>query len=239
MRNFIIFAIISMFLGSCGVSFKEEPTDAEKAAAEKAAADEKAKTDLANYTYVKGYISSAFDLTVDDAKYADSEDFYTQQLDRLQEEAVVAGYDGWALKFDAEIGLVDLKSGMQVFVVATTKTGYAGETKVLQNGTFSVHFPTDGNESRYKIRAVKRINVELTNPDTKAEVKKVKWCYNFSANEQDVTIDEQQHPIILDTFYTRITKYACSVVSGGGIAIPTNPTAPVADAAPAASADVR
>lgn len=43
-------------------------------------------------TKIKGYLSNAFEITVDGEKYADSEAFYSAQIDRLAENATESGY---------------------------------------------------------------------------------------------------------------------------------------------------
>lgn len=167
---------------------------------------------------IDGYISNAFDLTVDDERYSDSEDFYTRELDRLTEEAVEAGYEDWKLTFDAKIGLVDLKYGMNVFVASPGNRGFAGQTTVSSNAGFYIAVPPAARDEAFSIRAVKRINVTLTPPDELRKTEKpVRWCYNFSAEISDVRVDGE--PLVLNNFKTRITKYACSVDSNG-IAIP-------------------
>ncbi len=168
-----------------------------------------------------GYVSAAFELTVNDQVYVDSEDFYTQQLGELETQAAEGGYEGWELKFEAEIGLADLKNGMRVYVVADEEKGYAKETDVKGDGTFSVEFPPDGT-GLYKVRANKRVGVTLTNPDPQAAAadKEVFWCYNFSAIDKEVKLEERDKPIILDKFVTKITRYKCSTSSSGGITIP-------------------
>ena len=170
---------------------------------------------------LKGYVSSAFDITVDGENYKDSEDFYSKEIDTLQTQADAAGYADWALTFDAKIGLDDLRDGMKVFVISSSVKGYAAQVGVDAGGRFNVTFPATEN-AKYQIRAVKRINVILKNPDTTATNKKVVWCYNFSANAQDVEMGSAtgETPIILNTFTTELTKYECSNSQTTGISIP-------------------
>lgn len=165
---------------------------------------------------IDGYISNAFDLTVDGERYTDSEDFYTRELDRLTESAVEAGYEDWTLDFDAQIGLVDLKYGMTVFVGSPSRKGFAGQTTVASDASFHVHVPEAARKENYSIRAVKKINLTL-NPPEGSDEKPVRWCYNFSAEIGEVRVDGE--PVVLNTFKTKLTKYACSVADQG-IVIP-------------------
>jgi predicted small lipoprotein YifL len=117
-------------------------TDKQDKKAENTDTQENKKTnDVLPPQGIDGYISNAFDLTVDGERYTDSEDFYTKELDRLTESAVEAGYEDWNLDFDAQIGLVDLKYGMTVFVGSPSRKGFAGQTTVASDASFHVHVP--------------------------------------------------------------------------------------------------
>lgn len=213
--------LVSLFILGCGNSMPCDESR-ESCASSKEAAAEPTSTNSDPFitdksVTLRGYVSSAFDLTVDGQHFTDSEDFYTQQLDKLTAEAE-ADYAGWNLSFDAEIGLEDLKYNMRVFVASVNSRGFAGESWVDENGQFSLEFP-DAGESTYKIRATKRITLILTEPETDKEVR---WCYNFSAVEQPVSLNPKDNrPIILSTFVTGLTKYECVNENSGGITIPT------------------
>jgi len=166
---------------------------------------------------LRGYISSAFDVTVDGSTYTDSEDFYTKQLSKLDDAKAAAGYEDYTLKFDAEIGLNDLKNGMRVYIAGIGDTGYAAEASVLADGTFAVQFPAEAVGDTFNIRAAKRIGVSLTHPGKDT----VAWCYNFSADKQ-LTVADKDKPAILRAFSSRITKYKCAP-QASAISIPTKP----------------
>lgn len=170
--------------------------------------------------YLQGYVVSAFDMTVDGTHYADSESFYSAELDSLQSQADAAGYQGYSMVFAAQIGLDDLKYGMDVYVAAEGGVGYATDTKINEKGQFTVSIPNgSGGDTKYQIRTNKRVSVTLTSPDKSA---KVKWCYNFSGSSTEGQIGA---PVIINTFTSTLTKYDCDVTSSG-ILIPQNPAAP-------------
>lgn len=191
-----------------------EPTLTDKQ--DKKAEGEEKSNDVLPPQGIDGYISNAFELTVDGERYTDSEDFYTRELERLTENAVESGYEDWKLDFDAQIGLVDLKYGMTVFVASLSRKGFAGQTTVSSDSSFHVQVPEAARKEAYNIRAVKKINLTLTPPEGSDE-KPVRWCYNFSAEIGEVRVDGE--PVVLSTFKTKLTKYACSVADQG-IAIP-------------------
>jgi len=154
-----------------------------------------------------GYINSAFEVIVDGEEYADMEDFYTQELDRLPEKVANAGYgEDWDVRLDAELGLSDLWNNMKVFIAPQSGVGHQALTRVRQGGEFSVSFPNDGLDTDYRIRAVKRINVILTS-ETESKI----ICYNFSAHEENVPFHDEAHPVVLKDFSTRLTAYDCSL----------------------------
>ena len=212
-----ILMVMALVMVSCGMP----PTSEEKAAADKEAADK--ATAAANAEQFPegiqfiGYVSPAFDVTVDGKQYLDTEDFYTQQVDKLKQEALDSGYEGWTLDFDAEIGLDDLKAGMKVYIAPTGNRGFAGETEIKYDGSFKMDFPKEAVDAAYKVRAVKRVTVTLTNNADTNQVDR--WCYTFNAVDQMVTLSQHDSPVILNNFVTHVTSYKCSTESAGGISI--------------------
>lgn len=170
-----------------------------------------------NVTF-NGAVTSAFAITVDGVRYDDSEDFYTQEVQRLPDKAAAAGYDGWETKFDAVLGFGDLARDMVVYISPTEKRGYTGKASVGSDAKFRVELPADAQDSSYNVRAVKRVNVILT----KAGESK-KFCYNFSAVDKNVPFNEKDKPIVLDSFTSKLTLYACESQQTDGIVIPAAP----------------
>lgn len=163
-----------------------------------------------------GFIVSAFEVTVDGVEYADMEDFYTQELDRLPAKVREAGYgEEYAVKFAADIGFTDLWESMTVYTAPVNNRGYQGVTKVGRNGEFSVKMPANAIDDEYKVRGNKRISVVLS-----TESEQIKICYNFSAVDKSVLFTESDKPIILSTFTTSLTKYECEEEAGSGVVVP-------------------
>ena len=181
--------------------------------------------------YLRGSVSSGFDITVDGINYQDSESYYTEQIDKLEQEKIFEGYEGYTLTFDAEVGLTDLKNGMTVFAEAMGNEGYASETIIVADGTFKMEFPQDAGGD-YKIRANKRIGVILSNG-----IETIYWCWNFSANDQ-MTLRPDSRPIILKQFETRLTKYQCKGRKSNSLSIPKNPSMVVVNDQPAQQAQI-
>jgi len=171
---------------------------------------------------LQGYVVSAFDVTVNGQQYADSEDFYTKEMASLTDQVADAGYPGYTMQFDAQIGLDDLKYGMNVYVAAVGNSGFAGETKVNKSGRFAISIPEDSQDVTFRIRTNKRVSIILTNPDNKKD--KVNFCYNFSSANTEATIHA---PALVSTFQTTLTAYACSNVQSG-MQIPQKAEAPKA-----------
>ena len=190
---------------SCGASIElEQPKDAIN------------DKEQPQYLEMKGYISSAFDVVVDNQSYADSEDFYTQQLEALEEEMEEEGLEGYSLRFAADVGLLDLKKNMRIFTIPEGNSGYAGETQVKSDGTFYLMLPPEA-EGRYQIRANKRINAHLTSPEGDV----ITWCYNFYGYST-YDLHAESLPSIIKEFTTRVTKYKCRVENSGGIGLPSD-----------------
>jgi hypothetical protein len=108
---------------------------------------------------------------------------------------------------------------MTVYVAPVGKTGYSGKASVSMDGKFRVEIPFDGKDSTYNVRAVKRVNIVLSKDN---EVRR--FCYNFSANLKEISLQETPLPFILDEFQTRWTLYSSELgttaASTGGLQLP-------------------
>lgn len=166
---------------------------------------------------VKGGIDSAFDLTVDGKPYSDVEAFYTYEIGVLKQAASENGYEGYTSDFQAQLGLNDLKYGETVYVQAEGGQGFTGSTKVQPDGRFSINVRNTDLAATYAVRANKRISLLLTSPDKKTEIK---WCWNYSASQSGVEVGKD---VILNTFSTTLTLYACDTTQQGGMTLPANP----------------
>ena len=162
-----------------------------------------------------GYIPSASGITVDGESFDTTEDFYTQQLSRLEADKVEAGYSqDDQLIFDAELGLRDFKRNMWVEITATDDTGYADESSVI-SGKFKVRFPADADGDWFRVIATKRIAVQIIT--TEGEVHQ--WCYNLSSDREE-QLEAGDKPLIIRNFRTSFTRYDCRASRDTTIGIP-------------------
>lgn len=168
------------------------------------------------FLVLSGYVSAAFELDVDGKTYADSEAFYTKQIPILEKERDKAGYKGYALDLDAEVGFKDLKHNMTVYVVSD-ESGYGDESKVDSSGHFDMEFPEKALGEKFNIRANKRIAVTLT----LAGATTIHWCYNFSGKAQSLALATDSKPVLVNSFVTSITKYACEDQDDSTLSIPS------------------
>jgi len=174
-----------------------------------------------DYFMVEGYVSP-INIGVDGKSYRDSEDFYTQELRRLQ-AMVKVQYPNYTLSFDAQVGLRNFKTGMYTFLVAADDIGVASESYVDSTGKFSFMLPGDTDRNaQYTLRATKRIGLRLSK---KGEAT-IAWCYNMFA-EKNVALNGQSN--VLRSFVTSITEYECSDTTGG-ITLPENNITPEQEA---------
>ena len=155
---------------------------------------------------VDGYVSP-INISVNGKQYKDSEDFYTQEMVRLQAD-VKKEYAGYTLSFDAAVGLKNFKTGMYVFLVAENDNGVASESYVDGTGKFSFMFDSKvDKKTMYTLRATKRIGLRLTKGQ---EV--IQWCYNMYA-EKEMALETS--PVVLRNFATAVTQYQCSDYNDG------------------------
>lgn len=155
---------------------------------------------------VDGYVSP-INISVNGKQYRDSEDFYTQEMARLQAD-VKKEYAGYSLSFDAAVGLKNFKTGMYVFLVAESENGVASESYVDSTGKFSFMLDSKvDKKTMYTLRATKRIGLRLTKGQ---EV--IQWCYNMYA-EKEMALET--NPVVLRNFATVITQYQCSEQNDG------------------------
>lgn len=177
------------------------------------------------YFYLNGSVVGAFEIEVDGQPYADIETFYSEENAKLNQKVIQAGYKGYTAQLDGKLGFRDLTNGMAVFVAPNDRRGYAAKTVVSSNDTFSLRFPEAAAHDVYKVKATKRINVKLTKPIKKnddkdssvsladtAETEVKLLCYNFSAIDVAVSYEEVNKPVILSSFETKLTDYACEDV---------------------------
>ena len=214
MKTFILLTLIpSFWLAACGSSDDQEGSElsAESDEEEAVSISEDGKD-----IKFSGFVLNAFEVEVDGVNYPDLEVFYTEELGRLPQKAIDAGFEGWDIDFEAEVGFRDLWREMSVYIAADDTRGYQGEGLVESDGRFEVSFPYQANLKSYRVRANKRITLVLKR---ESEIKRI--CYNFSAKDLQVELDGEKPPIILDRFTTQITKYKCHEQSGGsGIEVP-------------------
>ena len=175
MKNFSLIVLFLMVF-ACG---KDELLDfggSESDEAEEELQAVESSKYIVSKTNFRGYVLSAFAVTVDGREYFDMEDFYTQELAALPEKVAEAGYEGYEVQLDAQLGISDLWHKMAVYVAPEDETGYQGTALVCESGEFTVELPNEATGVFYKVRANKRINVILSKDD---DLKT--FCYNFSA----------------------------------------------------------
>jgi hypothetical protein len=206
------FFLSSLFVATVAVACGREETETVRSASQTNTSGDSSST--ASVTF-NGSVTSAFAITVDGVRYDDSEDFYTQEVQRLPEKAAAAGYAGWETKFDAVLGFSDLSRDMVVYISPTEKRGYTGKASVGSDAKFRVELPSGAQDSSYNVRAVKRVNVILSK-----DGESKKFCYNFSAVDKNVPFNEKDKPIVLDSFTSKLTLYACESQQSDGIVIP-------------------
>lgn len=176
----------------------------------------------------KGYIGGVFEVKVDGETYADMEDFYTKELQALPKKIEESGLKGnYRIKFDAQIGYSDLWRNMNVYMAPNSDRGYQGQARVRRDGGFTINFPADAEDDTYRVRATKRISVLVS-----GEGVTKRFCYNFSAEEQSVSVDSREKPIILREFKTNLTSYACGITKNRATGIVFNSKQPMKKAAP-------
>ena len=164
--------IIIFLLIGCGSIDVETPAEKEKK-------HQNETTRKLTGLQLQGYISPIFEISVDGESYFDSEEFYTIQLERFEDEMHEAGYGDYQLVMDAQLGLDDWKRGMTVYAVSIDDRGYAGEQVLNHSGSFTFQFPIEADGDIFQVRANERIGLKLIGPtETKY------WCFNFFTNEQ-------------------------------------------------------
>lgn len=152
-----------------------------------------------------GYVGGVFAVTVDGTGYADMEDFYTKELAALPAKVAAAGYAGdYEIQFDADIGYGDLWENMNIYIAPQNLRGYQGQSRIGRDGKFSITLPGDATDDLYQVKATKKIKVKIDGEGISETL-----CYNFSAVEQSVAIDDIEKPIILNEFVTSMTAYNC------------------------------
>ena len=214
--------LILIFLVGCGV---QEPNDNTKTTTtDTDHSDKPTKDDLtepsatrlsgSSKTFV-GYISPV-NITVDAKTYADSEDFYTSEMQRLQ-DLVDEKYPGYMFFLDGEMGLRDFKYGMNAFLSSEDLSGgIAAESRVNSQGKFTFSVPSEIAENtniQHLVRAYKRIGIRLVQGKTV-----ISLCYNLYA-DKSVSL-AAENSVLLRDYVTKITEYKCSLGTSSGLQLP-------------------
>lgn len=210
----VLTSLVTFLLLGCGVD-----PNAQKTSTNDTASTQDGNNLVDESLVIEGYVSP-INLVVNDKPYADSEDFYTQEVDRLKLD-VAKKYPNHDLFFDAAIGLQDFKYGLTAFLVADSEVGVASESAIDSRGKFTFNLPPDTDKQiPYTVRASKRIGLRLV-PVDPTDTNVISWCYNLSGETQ-ITLDSKS--FILKKFTTNVTSYKCAEKnSSTDINIPDNP----------------
>jgi hypothetical protein len=205
MKSILASTLLALLASSCGS--KDGISDAFGGTASDPALQPTA-TPVPNY--LRGGITSAFDLTVDGVAYRDSEDFFTQQVRKLPVQLAAAGNDltDRTVRFTGRMGLADLWKDMVIFVQPISGQGSSGYSAIQANGQFSFLAKGIEPDAQFQIRAVKRIGVEIVKDNA---IEKL-YCFILSAREQTAQLNTF---VNLNTFDTQLTEYACEANQGG------------------------
>jgi hypothetical protein len=168
---------------------------------------------------VQGSVAGSFQLTVDGAPYQNIEGYYTYEIENLQKQCEKLGYTD--CDFAAQLGLSDFQYGQTVAVENSSGQGFSGTGEVMNNSQFAIYDTdtSDSTTSTFNVLVNKRITLTTSTQE---------FCYNFSGAASQVRMN---NPVIVDTYTTQFTLYACDA-NGSGISLPA-PAAPAVPAAPA------
>lgn len=145
-------------------------------------------------------------ITVDGESYDDSEVWYTQQMNKLEEEAK-QNYPDLKLRIAGSIGLSDLANGLTYIVYNQNLTKQQTDSFFYIDGMFKAQ--------SFNILAVKRVNIELLNSYGRTEQS---WCFNFKGTGSFIA-DNRVYANIKD-WNTSLTRYKCSSVDSRTFGIP-------------------
>ena len=175
-----------------------------------------------------GYISP-INITVDGKAYSDSEDFYSAEIQRLQ-DLVDEKYQGYTFYLDGEMGLRDFKLDMSAYLASEDESGgIAAEDRVDRTGKFVFQIPSETlqNNVLHLVRAYKRIAIRLVQGK-----KTISMCYNLFADKEVSLATETS--VLLRDYTTKITEYKCPQVgsNASGLNLPAVKDTPVATPTP-------
>jgi hypothetical protein len=175
----------------------------------------KLKSNPSDTVTIRGSVSPAFEVTVNNRSFSDIEAYYSHLDSELPKMIEDAGYSDHTAKLQANLGYSDLTNNMAVFIQTTDTRGYQQKTALDSNGNFTVSVPKDG-AGDYKIKATKRLNVLLYQDDKLVAT----FCYNFSAVDLSVPFTDREKPVVLKSFTTSLTKYSCEQASNSELSVP-------------------
>lgn len=167
-------------------------------------------------TVFTGYVQKAFALTVDGQKFDDSEQFYTNFIDRLVLPHYVVPA-GASLTVEGQYGMDEFGSNSWVFMTPSQKEGDLFQARTDAYSKFSVEVTKASLGSTYKARLIIRIGLLVTQASRDPD----HFCYVLTGARDDIALSESSKPIIFDVFTTQLNTYKCDQVTDSQLVIPS------------------
>ncbi len=166
------------------------------------------------YIEFYGYMQRAFEITVDNQQYNDTENFYTKLEAHIKNtfKEKDLTLEQKKITIDGEYDISKFGSGSYVFI----SSEMPGEGDIFQtitdvNAKFKINVPNNAFSQTFKVRAIVKISITIEDE---------KSCYLLYGRRDGISINEKTKPIILDNFHTQLNSYKCDNINEDIITTP-------------------
>ncbi len=167
-----------------------------------------------------GFVQKAFEITVNDTSFNDSEDFYTHFIERLiaPNPKYQKALAGAKIKIEGQYGLDTFGSNAGVFVSSMEKSGHLFQSTTNGQGKFTIRIKRDAQDEQFKAKVVLRIGLQIEYPGMKDPDH---FCYLLFGQKDNISVNDNSKPIIFDSFTTQLDTYRCEEHPTDKLIIPT------------------
>lgn len=177
--------------------------------------DAKSKDEATSDVEFSGYVQKAFTLKVNGSAFTDSEQFYTQFIDKLVKPSYPELSDK-NVEVEGKYGLSEFGAGSKVYMSSMAADGHLFESTTDGQSKFTVKVTSTALDEMFKARVIIRIGLLVKKDGSEDQHS----CYILHGIKENIAISESSKPIIFDDFSTQLNTYKCEDVKDNELIIP-------------------
>ena len=222
-------ALLTTILATLGLSFlgcgKSDCSSAGAGVASKSCSkDTSSGAGSTTSVTFNGYVQRAFTITVNKQSFNDTEDLYTNFIDKLitSDDKYKTALAGAKVDVEGDYGITTFGSSAPVAMSSMAATGDIFNATTDSSGKFSISVTKTQQGQTFKAKVITRIGLQITYPTKTVD----HWCYLLFGQKDNINIGDAGSSVIFDSFTTQLNTYNCSKVNVSALIIPTSGTNP-------------